>query len=313
MTVLATWFFPVVCFTELILKRSHNRRCLRVENPALFWSLALVFYLWHMFGVTVGLHRLLSHKAFRCNKLVEYFFVFGAYLAYQGSPVWWATIHRAHHRYVDTPLDPHSPKESIWHAYFFYRAFRYPEHINPAILCPDLLRDPIYRYLERGGDWKLGYARCVTICILYRVLLFAAFGWEVTAASLLGGFLAFNTPHMVNIVCHIPRLGYRNFAIADDSVNNWVLGFLALGDGWHNNHHAHPGSSQMGLQKHELDLSWCLLKGLQAVGLVTAINENMHAAMPGKERPLEPSAELVVSSLSISEAEPKSLNMVGKS
>ncbi len=241
----------------------------------LFWCLTAVFYTWHILGVTIGLHRLLSHRAFKCHKLVEYFFVFGAYLAYEGAPIWWATIHRTHHKYVDTPLDPHSPKQGIAHAYFFYRDFKYPPHMSPEKQCPDLMKDPIYVWLEQGKDWKLGYAKCVSINLLFRAMLFYFFGWECMLASFLGGFLAWNVPLILNIVCHIPRLGYKNFHINDDSVNNALFAVLAMGDGWHNNHHAFPGSSQMGAKKHEFDMSWFVLKCLQKVGLVYSINESI--------------------------------------
>lgn len=247
----------------------------------LFWCLTVVFYMWHILGVTIGLHRLLSHRAFKCHKLVEYFFVFGAYLAFEGAPIWWATIHRTHHKYVDTPLDPHSPRQGILHAYFFYREFKYPPHMSPEKQCPDLMKDPIYVWLEQGKDWKLGYAKCVSINLLFRAMLFYFFGWECMLASFLGGFLAWNVPLILNIVCHIPQLGYTNFRIkGDDSVNNHLFAILAMGDGWHNNHHAYPGSSQMGYKKHEFDFSWFVLKCLQKVGLVTYINESISNHKP---------------------------------
>lgn len=244
-------------------------------SPAAFWSLTLVFYLWHTFGVTIGLHRLLSHRAFRCHKIVEYFFVFGAYLAFHGAPIWWATIHRNHHKYVETPLDPHAPKYGALKAYFFYRRWKYDAHQDPRKQCPDLYKDPIYKLLEFGGNWIPGYALCVGISLLFRVALFYLFGWQVALASFLGAVGAFNVPLLLNIGCHIPKLGYKNFQIKDDSVNVWWFAIIALGDGWHNNHHAVPGSSNMGLLKHEIDPSWLFLKLLQKVGLVYSINESL--------------------------------------
>lgn len=233
-----------------------------------------------MFGVTIGLHRLLSHRAFTCSKAVEYFFVFGAYFAFHGSPIWWATIHRAHHRYSDQPLDPHTPNNGIFSAYAFYREWHYPEHINPRTQSRDLLKDPLYRLLESGADWKLGYAINVTSCIVFRLLLWAAFGPVVAGASLLAGFLALNSPLILNIICHIPRWGYKNFDIKDDSMNNWFMAIVCLGDGWHNNHHAVPGSSNMGIKPWEIDPSYLVLRALKAVGLVGTINESI-----ARERP----------------------------
>jgi fatty-acid desaturase len=242
-----------------------------------FCILVFVFYLWHTFGVTLGLHRLLSHRAFSCPKFVEYFWVFGAYLAYHGSPIWWATIHRAHHRHVESELDPHSPKNGIFKAYSFFAPFEYPSHIDPAKQSPDLLKDPIYAFLEQNGNWRTGYLLNVVICFLFRIVLFLCFGWTVALASLTAGIIALNVPLILNIICHMPRLGYKNYAITDDSVNVWWMAVIGLGDGWHNNHHAHPGSSQMGLRKHEIDISYLLLRALKRIGLVHTINESMHA------------------------------------
>jgi len=246
-----------------------------LESVAVFAGLTLVFYLWHTFGVTIGLHRLLSHRAFTCPKAVEYFFVFGAYLAFHGSPVWWATIHRTHHRFSDTPLDPHSPLKGYFEAFAFYREWKYPEHINPKVQSRDLLKDPVYRLLESRGNWRWGYALCVGICLAFRALLWVAFGPIVAGASLLGGIMALNAPLILNIICHLSQFGYKNFKIADNSMNNWFMAFICLGDGWHNNHHAVPGSSNMGLKPWEIDVSYLFLRALKAIGLVGTINETL--------------------------------------
>lgn len=246
-----------------------------MESLALFAGLTFVFYLWHIFGVTIGLHRLLGHRAFTCPKAVEYFFVFGAYLAFHGSPVWWATIHRTHHRYSDTMLDPHTPLKGYFEAFAFYLEWKYPEHINPKVQSRDLLKDPIYNLLESRGNWKWGYALCVGICFAFRALLWVAFGPIVAGASLLAGIMALNAPLILNIICHLSQYGYRNFQISDNSMNNWLMAIVCVGDGWHNNHHAVPGSSNMGLKKWEIDPSYLFLRALKAVGLVHSINVSL--------------------------------------
>lgn len=251
-----------------------------MESLALFVGLTFVFYLWHIFGVTIGLHRLLGHRAFTCPKAVEYFFVFGAYLAFHGSPVWWATIHRTHHRYSDTMLDPHTPMKGYFEAFAFYTEWKYPEHINPKVQSRDLLKDPVYNFLESRGNWKWGYALCVGICLAFRALLWVAFGPIVAGASLLGGIMALNAPLILNIICHLSQFGYKNFQIADNSMNNWFMAIVCVGDGWHNNHHAVPGSSNMGLKRWEIDPSYLFLRGLKAVGLVHSINTSLANATP---------------------------------
>jgi stearoyl-CoA desaturase (delta-9 desaturase) len=242
-----------------------------------FILLVISFYLWHIFGEAIGLHRLLSHRSFSCPKWLEYFWVFGAYLAFQGSPIWWVTIHRAHHRHVDTPLDPHAPGNGVFSAYTFYSPFRYADHINPKEQSKDLFKDPIYAFLECGGNWRVGYALNVAICILFRIGLFCLFGWTVAIASLVAGVISLNIPLLLNVICHIPRLGSRNYATDDDSVNVWWMSVLTLGEGWHNNHHAFPNSARAGIKSHEIDLCWLKLCALKKLGLITSVNE----AKPG--------------------------------
>ena len=248
-----------------------------IGQTCLFIGWVFVFYLWHAFGVTIGLHRLLSHRAFKCPKFVEYFWVLGAYLAFHGSPMWWATIHRAHHRHVDTPLDPHSPNQGAMHAFTFFREFKYPQHINTELQSKDLLADPLYRLLEWNGDWKRGYALNVASCFAFRAILWFFFGPLIASASLIAGVLALHMPLILNIICHIPKLGYRRFETEDDSVNVWYMAVFGLGDGWHNNHHANPASCKMGATKWELDPSFRLLKLMEKCGLASSINEYIPA------------------------------------
>jgi stearoyl-CoA desaturase (delta-9 desaturase) len=238
-----------------------------------FILLFVAFYVWHILGVTIGLHRLLAHRAFRCVKPVEHFWVSGAYLAFHGSPIWWASIHRAHHRYVETPLDPHAPSQGIVKAYTFFTPFKYNEEVGTISKNKDLVADPIYRFLEQGGNWKTGYALNVFLCLLFRAVLWAAFGPIVAGASLLAGVFALNMPLALNVICHIKRLGYRNFETQDDSVNVWWMAIFTLGDGWHNNHHAFPASTRSGVKWYEVDPSWLTLCLLRKLRLVSTMNE----------------------------------------
>jgi len=239
-----------------------------------FIAVFILSYIWHALGVTVGYHRLLSHRTFRTNKFVEYFFVLAGYLSMEGSPIWWASIHRAHHKYVDTPLDPHSPRFGFYNALFGWLTREtYPDHIVPAVQCPDLVKDPIYSFLERGGKLNQGHAMGFAFCILFRIVLLLTFGWVVALASMLAAVAVLQIPLMLNVVCHMPRLGYKNFESSDDSTNVWWVGLLALGEGWHNNHHAFPGSCRNGMRWFELDLSYLTIKALAFFGLVTFINE----------------------------------------
>jgi len=230
-------------------------------------TIFLISYVLHTLGVTVGYHRLLSHRAFSTPKFVEYFWVMLGYLAFEGSPIWWATIHRAHHRYVDTPLDPHSPRYGLQNAHYGWLMHQgYPAHLDPLTQSKDIVNDPLYKFLEQGGDWHRAHVVAFCIGMSFRLVILALFGWQTALGSILAGVAVLQIPLMLNVICHIPKLGYRNYATTDDSVNVWWVGILAMGEGWHNNHHAEPGSAKTGMKPWEIDTSWwtiCMMKALQ--------------------------------------------------
>jgi len=234
-----------------------------------------VFYVWHILGVTVGYHRLLSHRSFRCPKFVEYFWVLAGYLAYEGSPIWWSTIHRAHHRYTDLSTDPHSPRQIGWFnayvSWFFHK--NYPDYISPDTQAKDLIKDPIYRFLEAGGDWHKAHWLNCKIGMSFRLVLFLCFGWQIGLASLTAGLLVQQVPLLLNVVCHIPKLGYKNYHSDDDSVNVWWVALLTAGEGWHNNHHAFPGSARSGFKPYEIDPAWMTIRLMKFLGMVSWMHE----------------------------------------
>lgn len=240
-----------------------------------FFIALLLFYVWHIMGVTIGYHRLLSHRSFKCSKLVEYFWVLGGYLAFEGSPIWWATIHRAHHRYTDDKLDPHSPRNKGWFDAYYGWIFHssYPAHIEPETQAKDLTCDPLYRFLEQGGNWHRAHVLAVAFCIAFRLFLLLLCGWPIALASLLAGGLVQQVPLLLNVVCHIPKLGYKNYQTGDDSVNVWWVALLTAGEGWHNNHHAFPGSARSGLRPFEIDMSWLTIRLMKSLRLVDWVHE----------------------------------------
>lgn len=238
-----------------------------------FITVFILCYIWHGLGVTVGYHRLLSHRSFACPKAVEYFWVMAGYLAFEGSPIWWATIHRAHHRYSDTILDPHSPRLGLSYAHTGWTRHKtYPSYIDPNVQSRDLIKDPIYAFLEHDGKWQRAHLTCFVVGITFRILLFLVFGWAIALASLLAGFAVLQIPLMLNIVCHMPGWGYKSYATNDDSINVWWVALFALGEGWHNNHHASQGSAKTGIKAHEFDFSWLVIRAMHALRIVKRIN-----------------------------------------
>lgn len=242
------------------------------------FAIAFVFfYVWYAAGIAIGYHRLLSHHSFKCSKVFEYFWVLGGYLAYQGSPIWWCAMHRAHHKHVDTEKDPHSPKFGLWRGYAGWivpHTSKFPEHINPNVQCRDLFKDPLYRFVDCGSRFGQAIWLNITFNMLFFTVCGLLLGWQVGVAGLVASYVVFQMPLIVNTCCHIPKLGYKAFTVeGDDSVNVWWLGILALGEGWHNNHHGYPGAARAGLRPHEVDFSYMMIRLGKVLGLVTHINE----------------------------------------
>lgn len=239
-----------------------------------FFVAFIVCYLWHMMGVTIGYHRLLSHCSFRCPKIVEYFWVFGGYLAFEGSPIWWATIHRAHHRFTDQVLDPHAPRYGWIHAYYgWILQSEYSAHVNPLTQAKDLNKDPLYQFLEQNGNWVNAHILAIIIGLAFRIILFLCFGWTIALASLVAALIVQQVPLLLNVICHLPKLGYKNYQTDNNSVNVWWVAILTAGEGWHNNHHAFPGSARSGFRFFEIDPSWLTIRLMKFLGLVTWMHE----------------------------------------
>ncbi|CAN5637321.1 fatty acid desaturase [soil metagenome] len=229
-------------------------------------------YAFHGLGITVGYHRLLSHRAFKVPRWLEYLIVSGAYLGFEGSPIFWVTAHRLHHRYSDQKGDPHSPRDGLWHAFIGWMYDRKMEITREQRLltCPDLYRDKVYQALQIEPEGLDGLL-CLVVCVIFRIVLYSLFGLPVLIGSLLGTLLAFASPLLVNTLCHMPQLGYSTYSCRDQSRNVWYVAAVAFGEGWHNNHHAFPQSARHGLRPLELDLSWMVISLLRTIGLAKNI------------------------------------------
>ncbi|CAN5284692.1 fatty acid desaturase [soil metagenome] len=239
---------------------------------ALFLTVLILSYLYHGLGVTVGYHRLLSHRSFKVPLWLEYLIVSGGYLCLEGSPIFWVTAHRLHHRYSDHAGDPHSPRDGFWHAFFGWmlKAKAADTAAISKKLCPDVWRDSIYRWLDVGHTDARALL-CIFFFVAFRALIFFTLGPTALFANLIASVVIFCAPCLVNSVCHLPDHGYQNFDARDNSRNVWWVGLLALGEGWHNNHHALPHSARHGLKPDELDVSWMMISVLKALGLASEV------------------------------------------
>ena len=227
-------------------------------------------------GISMGYHRLHTHRGFKTSKLFEYFLAICGTLTLEGGPIFWVAIHRRHHQHSDQPLDPHTPRVSGFWAHIGWILFGEAQHNNTAIMsryAPDLGKDPFYRWLTTY-HW-------VPLTVLGFVLLGIG-GWPlVNWAIFLRVVLGLHATYLVNSATHL--WGRRRFATQDDSRNSWWVALVTFGEGWHNNHHAHPTSARHGLAWYEFDPTWIELKFLRAVGLVWDVKAAKASQPPAEE------------------------------
>ena len=227
---------------------------------------AAVFLYWMCtgLGISLGYHRLHTHRSYRAPQWLEYFFAVCGTMTLEGGPIFWVAVHRVHHQKSDQPGDPHSPRDGGWWAHILWMLFGETRHNNTRLMAkyaPDLAKDRFYVWLN-NYHW-------LPIVVL-TALLFAIGGlpmvlWGVFLRITLGLHATF----LVNSATHM--WGARRFATRDDSRNTWWVALITFGEGWHNNHHAHPTSARHGLAWYEFDPSWLLLRAMRFVGLATAV------------------------------------------
>jgi len=214
------------------------------------WSAVGVFlagYVLTGLGITLSFHRQLTHKSFATPKWLEYTFAYLGALASQGDPIEWVSAHRYHHAHCDTEVDPHSPRDgAFWsHMGWIWNA-RKLKVLESDTNASDLREQPFYVWLKKTYAWQIVAQASV-------LFLLGGMPW------LLWGFcmrtvLVWNVTWAVNSVCHI--WGRQTFRTSDVSMNNPVVGLLALGEGWHNNHHAFEDSCRHGLKWWQIDFTW---------------------------------------------------------
>jgi stearoyl-CoA desaturase (delta-9 desaturase) len=226
-------------------------------------------------GVGMGYHRLLTHRGYRIPKWLEYVLTMCGMLSLEGGAIQWVVTHRIHHQHTEVAgKDPHTPREGKWwsHMGWILRGTA-QRHSAPVLrqYAPDLYKDPVHRFLNR--------TYFVPLIILGLVLLYFG-GWSVMLwATVLRVTVGLHATWLVNSATHL--WGSRRFATSDNSRNNWWVALLTWGEGWHNNHHAHPRAARHGLAWYEIDMSWWGIRFLQLVRLAKSVRlprlEKAHA------------------------------------
>ncbi|MDZ4828941.1 MAG: fatty acid desaturase [Phycisphaerae bacterium] len=255
---------------------------------AFSWTYLILFlamYTITAMGVTVGYHRLFTHRAFAAPKPVAALLAIAGSMSVQGPILYWVATHRRHHQHSDDDGDPHSPHlhgdtvvgalKGMVHAHVGW-LFR-SDHRALSRYIVDLTKDPFVCMLSRL------FPLWVAIGLILPAILggLITMSWMGVLLGFLWGGLArmFFCHHVtwsINSVCHI--WGSRPFRSDDESRNNPIFGVLAFGEGWHNNHHAFPTSARHGLRWWQIDMSYWFIRGLELVGLARDVR------VPSRER-----------------------------
>jgi len=236
-------------------------------------GLMLGMYLFTMTGVTVGFHRLFTHRSFQTIKPIQ--FILGALgsMSFQGPLLDWVGRHRLHHQHSDAEGDPHSPYphghglrgllKGFWHSHIGWAFAPMPDGLDRY--AGDLRRCRMLRTVSALFPlWAL-------LGVLIPAAIGLAFGgWRGCITGFLWGglvriLLGHHVTWCVNSVCHL--WGRKPYASGDESRNNAIVGVLALGEGWHNNHHAFPSSARHGLRWWQFDFSYLVIRALVFCGL----------------------------------------------
>ena len=240
-------------------------------------------------GITIGYHRLFTHKSFETIPAVKFIFAVLGSMAVEGPVFKWCAQHRRHHQHSDHENDPHSPHlhghgwrgffRGLWHSHVGWifakdqpGVFRY---------VPDLTNSRMLRFVSQTFP----------LWVLAGLMIPTALGglitmtWRGALLGLLWGglariFLVHHVTWSINSVCHL--WGSRPYRSHDESRNNAIFGVLAMGEGWHNNHHAFPTSARHGLRWWQFDLSWCVIRLLEMVGLAWKVRVPAPEALEAK-------------------------------
>lgn len=212
-------------------------------------------------GITLGFHRLVTHRSFQTPKWLEYFLALCGTLACQGGPFEWIGMHRIHHLHSDQDLDPHDSNKGFWWSHLGWMIHHAPAQDELSRYIKDISDDPVYQFYQKN---------MIGIQVALGVLLLLLGGWSfVIWGIFVRVVVVYHCTWLVNSATH--KFGYRSHESGDNSTNCWWVALLVFGEGWHNNHHAFQYSARHGLQWWEFDLTWLTIRLLQTLGLATNV------------------------------------------
>jgi stearoyl-CoA desaturase (delta-9 desaturase) len=234
-------------------------------RPSAVVVMFVLIYATSGLGVSLGFHRLLTHRSLRLAKPIEYAIALLGTLALQGGPISWVGTHRIHHAHSDHEGDPHNANLGFFWSHFewllYSKAHCRERSDEYRRAVTDLTADPYYVFLENNQ---------LQLQAALALILFALGGWSWVVWGIFArSVVVYHITWLVNSASH--TTGYRTYRTTDRSTNCWWLALLGWGEGWHNNHHAFPFSARHGLQWYEFDLTWLTIKFLAFVRLAKDI------------------------------------------
>jgi stearoyl-CoA desaturase (delta-9 desaturase) len=221
----------------------------------------LLYWITGGLGITLGFHRLVTHRSFEVPKFLEYFFVLCGTLACEGGPIEWVGQHRIHHKYSDTEQDPHDSNKGFWWSHMGWMLHHVPAKADIPRYTKDIADDPVYQFLQKFF---------IPIQVVLGLFLYWLGGWPFVIWGIFVRLVVvFHFTWFVNSATH--KFGYQSHESKDHSTNCWWVALLTFGEGWHNNHHAFQYSARHGLEWWEIDITWMTIRLLQLLGLANNI------------------------------------------
>jgi stearoyl-CoA desaturase (delta-9 desaturase) len=251
------------------------------------WVMCILMYFVRMFFITSGYHRYFSHRTFKTSRFFQFILAFMAQTSVQKGILWWASLHRDHHRHSDKPEDPHSMKlYGFWYSHIGWimeRTFKKTNYtrisdfakfaelrwLNKYYLVPPLVLAISLMLLGgyvNGRGATDGFAATGNISALF------SYGWStLLTAFFLSTAILYHGTFSINSLMH--KFGKQRYETGDESRNSLILALLTLGEGWHNNHHYYMSSTRQGFFWWEIDITYYILKTLAFLRIVWDINE----------------------------------------
>ncbi len=251
------------------------------------WSAVITCLVLHWLtcsiGICLGYHRYLSHKSMKLKAPAEFCVLAAGAISGEGSPLTWAATHRLHHQKSDQEGDPHSPvKDTGWWAHI---GWLFPSRTTEEMqvlfkrYIPELASNRMLQFFEKTYALWLWASGLALMGLGYLIG-----GWYAAIAFVVWGVcvrttIAYHSTWFVNSATHL--WGYRNYKTRDESRNLWWVAVLSYGEGWHNNHHAHPSVAPAGHKWWEVDMTWWAIRLLKACGLAYDVRTKIPAQPEG--------------------------------